>query len=105
MLASSDEMLKARAEALAGAVDVGQATVCQGVGYLGSGSLPTHELGTWLVKVLLPEIPAAETARRLRLDDACLFTRIEDEQVGMDGRTITGDQIGPIAQAVARIVL
>jgi L-seryl-tRNA(Ser) seleniumtransferase len=105
MLAASDETLKARAEALAGAVDVGQASVCQGVGYLGSGSLPTHELGTWLVKVLLPEIPADETARRLRTDDACVFTRIEDEQIVMDVRTITDDQIAPIAQAFARIVL
>ena len=103
MLATPDETLKARAEALAGAMTVGQATVCQGVGYLGSGSLPTHELPTWLVKVSLPEIPAVELARRLRTDDACIFTRIEDEQVVLDVRTITDDQIDPIAQAFGRL--
>jgi hypothetical protein len=34
-----------------------------------------------------------------------VFTRIEDEQIVMDVRTITDDQIAPIAQAFARIVL
>jgi len=103
MLATPIETLKARAESLAGKLDAGQVTVCQGAGYLGSGSLPTHELPTWLVKVSLPDIPAAEGARRLRTDDACVFTRIEDEQIVMDVRTITDDQIDSIVQAFARL--
>jgi L-seryl-tRNA(Ser) seleniumtransferase len=106
MLAAAPETLKGRAESLGEklrqAAGAAQVTVCEGVGYLGSGSLPTHELPTWLVKVSLPEIPTGEAARRLRIDDACIFTRIEDEQIVMDVRTITDDQIGPIAQAFAR---
>ena len=108
MLATPGETLKARAESLAEklrqAPGAAQITVCEGVGYLGSGSLPTHELPTWLVKVSLPDTPAGETARGLRMDDACVFTRIEDEQIVMDVRTITDDQIDPIAQAFARQV-
>nr|MBC8372210.1 L-seryl-tRNA(Sec) selenium transferase [Planctomycetota bacterium] len=106
MLATPIETLKARAEALGAKLSEalgGEVTVCEGVGYLGSGSLPTHELPTWLVKVSLPEIPAAEAARRLRTDDACIFTRIEDERIVMDVRTITDDQIDPIARAFARL--
>jgi len=102
MLAASDETLKARAEALAAAVGA-NAAVCESVGYLGSGSLPTHGLPTWAVKVSSGEIPAAELAQRLRLDDACIFTRIEDEQMVMDVRTITDDQIAPIAAAFGRL--
>ena len=109
MLATPIETLKGRAESLAdrlrGAVPAAGVSVSEGVGYLGSGSLPTHELPTWLVKVSLGEISAGETARRLRTDDACIFTRIEDEQVVMDVRTITDDQIDPIARAFARQVL
>jgi L-seryl-tRNA(Ser) seleniumtransferase len=101
MLATPDETLKARAEALAAALGA-NASVCQGVGYLGSGSLPTHDLPTWVVKVSPGDTPAAELARRLRTDDACIFTRIEDEQIVMDVRTITDDQIDTIAQAFAR---
>jgi L-seryl-tRNA(Ser) seleniumtransferase len=107
MLAASAEMLKARAEALGaklGEVLGGEIIVCEGVGYLGSGSLPTHELPTWLVKVSLPEPSATEVARSLRMDDSCIFTRIEDEQIVMDVRTITDDQIDLIAQAFARQV-
>ena len=102
MLATSDETLKARAETLAGAITAGKTAVCQGVGYLASGSLPTHGLPTWVVKVSPGDIPAADLARRLRLDDACVFTRIEDEQIVIDVRTITDDQIDSIAQAFAR---
>jgi L-seryl-tRNA(Ser) seleniumtransferase len=105
-LATPDETLKARAEALGEklrAVPGAEITVCQGIGYLGSGSLPTHELPTWVVKVSLPDMPAAEAARALRMDDACIFTRIEDEQIVFDVRTITDDQIDPIARAIARL--
>ena len=109
MLATPGETLKVRAEALAEklvkALGATQITVCEGVGYLGSGSLPTHELPTWLVKVSPRDIPATELARGLRMDDACVFTRIEDEQIVMDVRTITDDQIDPIAQAFVRQVL
>ena len=108
MLATPIETLKARAEALGaklGEALGGEVTVCQGVGYLGSGSLPTHELPTWVVKVSPPDTPAAELARGLRMDDSCIFTRIEDEQIVMDVRTITDDQIDLIAQAFARQVL
>ncbi|MCP4378120.1 MAG: L-seryl-tRNA(Sec) selenium transferase [bacterium] len=107
VLATTDDVLKARAETLGGKLRETpgcEITVCQGLGYLGSGSLPTHGLPTWLVKVSLSGGSADEVARGLRMDDACVFTRIEDEQIVMDVRTITDDQIDPIAQALARQV-
>ena len=41
-------------------------------------------------------------ARRLRQDPACVFTRIVDETMAMDVRTITDLDIAPIAEAVRR---
>src|SRR5664280_2543194 len=46
---------------------------------------------------------AAELARRLRLDQACVFGRIEAEQVLLDVRTLTDEQVPLVAAALGRI--
>jgi hypothetical protein len=46
---------------------------------------------------------AADLARALRLDRACVFGRIEHNQVLLDVRTITNEQVPMIAGAVGRI--
>jgi len=105
MLATAPETLRARAEALAAAIDSSanaSADVMPGVGYLGSGSLPMEQLPTFLVAVSAPGVKAQELARRLRMDDACIFARIEDDKVMLDVRTMTDEQIAPVAEAVAR---
>jgi hypothetical protein len=43
-----------------------------------------------------------ELARRLRLDEACVFSRIESDQVKLDLRTVTDPQVPVIVQAVRR---
>ncbi|MCP4659932.1 MAG: L-seryl-tRNA(Sec) selenium transferase [bacterium] len=107
MLATTPETLQARAEALAAAIAAAApkavATVTEGVGYLGSGSLPMEHLPTFLVAVTAGEVKAQELARRLRMDEACVFTRIEDERVMFDARTMTDEQIEPVAAAMARV--
>jgi hypothetical protein len=47
-------------------------------------------------------VKAGELARRLRLDDACIFARVENEVVLLDARTLTDDQLPLIAAAVGR---
>ena len=107
MLASTPEQLAGRAAALATAIIAAspnaQVAPADGVGYLGSGSLPMHELPTRVVTLALPGIKAEELARRLRMDQACIVARIEDGQVVMDVRTITEGQVSQIASAVGRI--
>ena len=106
MLAAPPEVLQQRAEALAQAITAvapqAAAVVAQDVGYTGSGSLPMHELPTFVVRLSLPQLKAADLARRLRLDDACIFTRLEADHVIMDVRTLTDAQLPTIAAAVAR---
>ena len=53
--------------------------------------------------VSLPEISATELARRLRLDRACIFGRIENDRVCLDVRTLTDEQVPVIAATVGRI--
>jgi len=105
MLATTPETLRVRAEALAAAIGSSanaSADVMPGVGYLGSGSLPMEQLPTFLVAVSAPGVKAQELARLLRMDDACIFARIEDDKVMLDVRTMTDEQIAPVAAAVAR---
>jgi hypothetical protein len=47
---------------------------------------------------------ASELARRLRLDDTCVFGRIEDDCARLDMRTVTDEQLPLVAAAVGRIV-
>ena len=106
MFTTPPDVLQKRAEALAqavtAAVPTAEVQVVQGVGYVGSGSLPMHELSTYVVRLSLSSTKAGDLARHLRLDDACVFTRVEDDQVVMDVRTVTDQQLAAIAEAVGR---
>lgn len=93
---------RALAEAIAAAAPKAEAGVAAGVGFLGSGSLPMEELATFVVTVSLPGVKTEELARRLRMDEACVFTRIENERVVLDARTLTDAQVPLVAAAAAR---
>ena len=73
------------------------------VAYVGSGSLPTEALPSASVNVSVPRLSASELARRLRLDQACVFSRIADNLVRLDMRTVTDEQVSAIAAALGRI--
>lgn len=106
MLATSTEQLKQQARELAGQIEqidrIGARAV-EGFGYLGSGSLPDESLETWLVQVDPPSDPA-RLARALRMDEACIFSRIEDGCVMLDVRTLLPGQAELIAPAIRRCV-
>jgi L-seryl-tRNA(Ser) seleniumtransferase len=99
--------LKARAQKLARLIAAQAPQVKTGIAasqaYLGSGSLPTEAIPSWMVTVSRPEMNASELARRLRLDPACIFGRIENERVCLDVRTLTDKQVPLVAAAVARV--
>ena len=71
--------------------------------FLGSGSLPTEAIPSWVVTVTLPVMSASQLARRLRLDSACVFGRIENDRVCLDVRTLTAEQAPAVAAAFGRI--
>jgi L-seryl-tRNA(Ser) seleniumtransferase len=71
--------------------------------YLGSGSLPTEALPSEMVSVSGLGLSPSELARRLRLDEACIFGRIEGDLVRLDMRTVTDEQVPAIVAAFGRI--
>jgi seryl-tRNA(Sec) selenium transferase len=56
-----------------------------------------------MVSVSVPGLSASELSRRLRMDKACIFSRIEDDLVRLDMRTLTDDQVSAIAAALGRV--
>jgi L-seryl-tRNA(Ser) seleniumtransferase len=108
MLTTPGETLRARAESLAQeirrAMPDAQVALAPAQSFLGSGSLPMHELPSWAVEVASPSMKAGELARHLRLDREAIFGRVENDKVILDVRTLTDDQLPLVAQAFARIV-
>ena len=107
MLATAPDVLRTRADALATAIaeaaPKARIDVLPGEGFLGSGSLPMEKLPTFVVAVTLDALDPGELARQLRLDDACLFARIDAGRVVLDVRTMTDEQVPVAAAAIARV--
>ena len=62
-----------------------------------------EQLPTSLVALTVPGVKPDELARRLRMDEAAVFARIEDDAVVMDVRTLTDEQVPLVAQAAGRV--
>ncbi len=107
MLSTSSEELKKRALELAASItesaSKADAKVDESIGYLGSGSLPTEAMPTFVVRISVEGMEAGALAKNLRLDPACVFGRVENEKVVLDVRTIWDEQIAQIAEAMQRI--
>lgn len=107
MMATPLDVLQSRARTLAQAIGEkaprGKTDIRESKAYLGSGSLPEEAIPSLVVSFSLPGVNATELARQLRMDEACVFGRIEDEQVLFDVRTITDEQVPVIATGLRRI--
>jgi len=107
MIVAPLEALRERAlkliEAMAASSPRVAGSIEPSVAYLGSGSLPTEAIPSIAVTVAAPGLSAADLSRRLRLDEARIFGRIEADRVWLDMRTVTDDQIAVIAAALVRI--
>lgn len=107
MICTPLELLQARArkllELISSAAPRAEVTISEAAAYLGSGSLPTEAIPSFVVTVAVPGLGASELARRLRLDEACVFGRIEHDRVCLDVRTLTDEQVPQVAAAWGRI--
>lgn len=107
MMSTPPADLKARAKKLARLISReaprAKTEIRESEAFLGSGSLPAEAIPSFVLAVSVPDLSAAELARRLRLDDACIFGRIEDDCVRLDVRTLTDEQLPLVAAAMGRI--
>ncbi len=102
--------VEARARELAQAIgaqaagEVSVTVVTDRSARVGGGSLPEEELPTASVRLAAAGISADELARRLRLGDPAVYTRIQDDHVVLDARTIFPQQVQATAKAVAAAI-
>ncbi|MCK8824833.1 L-seryl-tRNA(Sec) selenium transferase [Fuchsiella alkaliacetigena] len=68
----------------------------EGYSQVGGGSFPSERLATYLIKVTVPGLTANQLANRLRSLNPPLFTRIQDEEIIIDLRTVKEEQISII---------
>lgn len=79
-------------------------TLQAGWSQIGSGSLPGQNLPTTLVAISSPHQSAAALANRLRHCPTPVFTRIADERVLIDPRTLLDDDEVILTQALIQVL-
>ena len=108
MLMRSLDELTSEAERLASAINKNvqnaAAGTTPGFSQTGSGSLPTQNLATMLVAIQPEKINAESLARRLRQYDPPIFTRIQNDQVLIDPRTLREGDGEVVAAALIKII-
>ncbi|MHC4457692.1 MAG: L-seryl-tRNA(Sec) selenium transferase [Planctomycetota bacterium] len=79
-------------------------TTTSGFSQTGSGSLPTQNLATTLVAIQPEKISTESLANQLRHYSIPIFTRIQNEQVLIDPRTLRSSEDKFIIKALAEIL-
>ncbi len=102
-LAELQKRAKKLAKLISAEAPKAETEICESEAFLGSGSLPTEAIPSFEVKIVVPKMSASELARRLRLDESCVFGRIEDDCVRLDVRTLMDEQLPLVVAAVGRI--
>lgn len=76
----------------------------EGASAVGGGSLPGQQLPTMLVCLRWRDGNASQLARALRWQEPAVFTRIEQDEVVIDPRTLLEDEFGTLVEAVVHAV-
>jgi L-seryl-tRNA(Ser) seleniumtransferase len=77
--------------------------IITGFSQMGSGSLPAQNLPTTLVALQSEKINAESLAQKLRQNDTPIFTRIQNDQVLIDPRTLLSGDDKIIIDALIKI--
>ncbi len=107
LLAATESDLVDRAEAIAkklGALESLTVAVRPDTALVGGGSLPGAEMPTSVLAVTRAETSADELALRLRTGPLRLFTRIQNDQVLVDLRSVLAEDDSRIVEALESVV-
>jgi L-seryl-tRNA(Ser) seleniumtransferase len=107
MLMRAADDIKDQAQRIANAISkkaAAEVTTIPGFSQMGSGSLPTQNLATTLVAIRPKQTSAESLAKQLRAQPAPIFTRIQNDQVLIDPRTLLDGDEKLVVDALNRIL-
>ncbi len=84
--------------------DKGESEIIEGVSEIGGGSLATESLPTILVNLKIGELSPDALGKKLRLSDPPIITRIVNDRIVFDLRTMFDDEIGLVIHVVDALV-
>jgi L-seryl-tRNA(Ser) seleniumtransferase len=79
-------------------------SLAQDYSQIGGGSMPLVELPTWVIRIYPNGISVNELEKRLREYKTPIITRIQDEQLVLDVRTIKEDEYALILDALRTVM-
>ncbi len=96
MISMRSELLRERSETiclhLRQLSAVQSAEVCPSLAYVGGGTLPDQAISSLAIVLRLQNIPPETLSKKLRLAEPAIMTRIENESILLDLRTIPPDE-------------
>jgi L-seryl-tRNA(Ser) seleniumtransferase len=102
-LSDITKQAKRIATQLSKSISAATVTTTSGFSQMGSGSLPTQNLATMLVAVQPKKISAESLAQQLRRHSPPIFTRIQNDQVLIDPRTLLEGDDGILIESLTGI--
>jgi L-seryl-tRNA(Ser) seleniumtransferase len=104
MLATAPQQLETRARSLADELrSLGiQADVAPGASVVGGGTCPDVQIPSWTVRIRAGRGGPDQLARRLREGSQPVVTRIEDDEVVLDLRSVLPEDFDVLAATLAR---
>lgn len=78
--------------------------LAQGFSQVGGGSMPLVELPTWVIRLKPNDISINEFEKKLREYETPIITRIQDEQLILDVRTVKEEEYALILKALVDVM-
>jgi L-seryl-tRNA(Ser) seleniumtransferase len=108
MLGAAPEQLERLANGLARHISElipgAEVQVAPDESYAGGGTLPTIPFATWAVRVRHPEFDTGQIAALLRQRDLPIIARVGDEELVLDCRTLSEEDLDRIPPALAETI-
>ena len=107
MLTEAKAVSRARAQALATLVSEVpnlETEIVETEGFAGGGAMPMHALAGFALRLSCARVSAEDLARRLRTGSTAVVGRIDHDALLLELRTVSDDELTPLAAAIAQAV-
>ena len=78
--------------------------IIEGESQVGSGSVPLEKIKTLILQIKTSNMSAEELAKKLRYNNPPIFTRVRNDAVLLDFRTIQPEEDRLVLEALTRLL-